>query len=75
MPYIINICAPVIISITTGCYQAGGAKEEKVAQRFHPRGEHLVGALGVGVYALPQAQPATAVSNTILHMIHHVTVM
>ena len=28
----VHTCVPVIISVTTGGYQAGGAKEEKVAQ-------------------------------------------
>lgn len=65
--YIIHTYIPVIVSITTSGYQTRRAEKEKVTERLHARGKHLVGALGVGVYTLPQTQLTTAVSHTKLH--------
>ena len=58
---------PIIISISTGCYQTGGAKKEKVIQQLHPRSQQLIRALGEGVNSLPQTEPPTAVCDTKLY--------
>ncbi len=45
--------SPVVTAVPTGCYETGGAEEQKVTEVLHTRVERVVGLAGSCVYPLP----------------------